>query len=176
MVVSIGSRGSHIPGMTPRRKRLGVIAGMWDPFDPIETTMTLIAVNISVLLHRANKVWGYIGKFRVWRLWTIVCKRPRLTEFSFSLNRWNSSCASSVSDVTNTHSVFHTHIHTHPRLKVVKVRVCVCVCVCVCKWLFVCLFVGMHVRLCVQSLPAIIVSASYMELFIRLFKRMQIYV
>ena len=28
MVVSIGSRGSHIPAMTPRRKRLGVIAGM----------------------------------------------------------------------------------------------------------------------------------------------------
>ena len=39
MVVSIGSRGSHIPAMTPRRKRLGVIAGMWDPLDPIETTM-----------------------------------------------------------------------------------------------------------------------------------------
>ena len=35
--------------MTPRRKRLGVIAGMWDPLDPIETTMTLIAVNISLL-------------------------------------------------------------------------------------------------------------------------------
>ena len=50
MVVSIGSRGSHIPAMTPRRKRLGVIAGMWDPLDPIETTMTLIAVNISLLL------------------------------------------------------------------------------------------------------------------------------
>ena len=50
MVVSIGSRGSHIPAMTPRRKRLGVIAGMWDPLDPIETTMTLIAVNISLLI------------------------------------------------------------------------------------------------------------------------------
>ena len=50
MVVSIGSRGSHIPAMTPRRKRLfGVIAGMWDPLDPIETTMTLIAVNISLI-------------------------------------------------------------------------------------------------------------------------------
>ena len=36
--------------MTPRRKRLGVIAGMWDPLDPIETTMTLIAVNISLLV------------------------------------------------------------------------------------------------------------------------------
>ena len=52
MVVSIGSRGSHIPAMTPRRKRLGVIAGMWDPLDPIETTMTLIAVNISLLLYQ----------------------------------------------------------------------------------------------------------------------------
>ena len=51
MVVSIGSRGSHIPAITPRRKRLGVIAGMWDPLDPIETTMTLIAVNISLLLY-----------------------------------------------------------------------------------------------------------------------------
>ena len=50
MVFSIGSRGSHIPAMTPRRKRLGVIAGMWDPLDPIETTMTLIAVNISLML------------------------------------------------------------------------------------------------------------------------------
>ena len=50
MVVSIGSRGSHIPAMTPRRKRLGVIAGMWDPLDPIETTMTLIAVNISLII------------------------------------------------------------------------------------------------------------------------------
>ena len=28
MVVSIGSRGSHIPAMTPRRLRPGVIAGM----------------------------------------------------------------------------------------------------------------------------------------------------
>ena len=28
MVVSIGSRGSHIPAMTPRRLRRGVIAGM----------------------------------------------------------------------------------------------------------------------------------------------------
>ena len=27
MVVSIGSRGSHIPAMTPRRLRRGVIAG-----------------------------------------------------------------------------------------------------------------------------------------------------
>ena len=33
MVVSIGSRGSHIPAMW---------AGMWDPLDPIETTMTRI--------------------------------------------------------------------------------------------------------------------------------------
>ena len=29
MVVSIGSRGSHIPAMTPRRLRRGVIAGMF---------------------------------------------------------------------------------------------------------------------------------------------------
>ena len=35
--------------MTPRRKRLGVIAGVWDPLDPIETTMTLTAVNISLI-------------------------------------------------------------------------------------------------------------------------------
>ena len=28
MVVSIGSRGSHIPAMTPRHLRRGVIAGM----------------------------------------------------------------------------------------------------------------------------------------------------
>ena len=33
---------STIPAMTPRRLRRGVIAGMWDPRDPIETTMTRI--------------------------------------------------------------------------------------------------------------------------------------
>ena len=45
--------------MTPRRKRLGVIAGMWDPLDPIETTMTLIAVNISLLL-TVSDIWAVV--------------------------------------------------------------------------------------------------------------------
>ena len=71
MVVSIGSRGSHIPAMTPRRKRLGVIAGMWDPLDPIETTMTLIAVNISliyILIPGVCRHWWVC--YRQWRMWS----------------------------------------------------------------------------------------------------------
>ena len=57
MVVSIGSRGSHIPAMTPRRLRRGVIAGMWDPRDPIETTMTRISKQSIFLLYTEQYVF-----------------------------------------------------------------------------------------------------------------------
>ena len=56
MVVSIGSRGSHIPAMIPRRLRRGVIAGMWDPRDPIETTMTRIFKQSIFLLYTEQYV------------------------------------------------------------------------------------------------------------------------
>ena len=59
MVVSIGSRGSHIPAMTPRRLRRGVIAGMWDPRDPIETTMTRIFKQSIFLLYTEQYVYLY---------------------------------------------------------------------------------------------------------------------
>ena len=57
MVVSIGSRGSHLPAMTPRRLRRGVIAGMWDPRDPIETTMTRIFKQSIFLLYTEQYVF-----------------------------------------------------------------------------------------------------------------------
>ena len=51
--VSKRSRGSHIPGMTPRiaiRIALGVIATLSDPLDTIKIKMSLIAVNIWVAI------------------------------------------------------------------------------------------------------------------------------
>ena len=57
MVVSIGSRGSHIPAMTPKRLRRGVIAGISDSRDPIETTMTRIFKQSIFLLYTEQYVF-----------------------------------------------------------------------------------------------------------------------
>ena len=57
MVVSIGSRGSHIPAMTPRRLYRGVIADMLDARDPIETTMTRIFKQSIFLLYTEQYVF-----------------------------------------------------------------------------------------------------------------------
>ena len=57
MVVSIGSRGSHIPAMTPRRLRRGVKQVCEIPATLIETTMTRMFKQSIFLLYTEQYVF-----------------------------------------------------------------------------------------------------------------------